>query len=616
MKGAADEMQQRRPMNQGRPQMNNRSNPGSRNMGARAQRDPRMNGYSGARAQRDPRMNGYSGARAQSDPRMNGYSGARAQSDPRMNGYSGARAQSDPRMNGYSGARAQGDPRMNGYSGARAQSDPRMNGYSGARAQSDPRVEAYIRQRREAEIRAEQARRAEIERRRAAAREARRRLEEQLKREKKMRRQRQRKIFLGRAVVCLIVFAILAIMTGIIATIHFNSSPDSPPSKITYIFGGATVRKVADAQAFKNGKMYVCFNDVADYLKLDVIGDTEHMKFVFADSIDDTESGSGGSGREETVIFYMDSRTVSINGQTVTLPADSYMFGEKVWVSIEFIEEYMVGLSVERKGSSVSVSMIVDEVNSTDEETVFLPVSLMLKPEEPIVSPGGSSDESNTPAGAPEQDVINFSTDLSAYEKYMDPDNMEDYLIVVNNTQTLDATHVPTDLVGVKNTRDDGRDTQYMRSCAAKALEALFIEMYAAGYTDMSVTSGYRAYATQEYLHNMYISNQMEADPSLSWEEAKAIVLTYSAEPGTSEHQTGLCIDMHNLPSADISFQHQAAYLWLKDNAWKFGFIERFPENKTDVTGISYEPWHWRFVGRDAAWEIYSQGLCLEEFVK
>ena len=618
-------MQQRRTTTQNAdrdPMQYNRSD-SSRSSGAvrvppaNRTREGRINNSNSAQGYRDPRMNPRYGAQGYRDPRMNPRYGSQGYRDPRMNPQYGAQGYRDPRMNNPYGSQGYRDPRMNNSYGSQGYREPRMNPRYGAQGYRDPRIEAYIRQRREAEIRAERTRRAELERRREAAREARRQLEEQLKREKKLKRQRQRKIFYGRAVVCLIVFVLLAVITAVFAIIHFNSSPDSPPSKITYVYGGDEVRKVAEAEAFRNGKMYVCFNDVADYLGLSVTGDTEKMKFVFTDNEDYSETGSEGNGREEFVTFMMDSRTVIINDQTVTLPADSFMFGEKVWVSIEFVEEYMTGLAVERNDGKVSISMIVDVKQSTDKETVFLPVSLALKNEGPIDSPGGTSDsENNTPAGAPDQSALSFTTDLSAYEKYMNPENAEEYLLLVNNSKTLDGSFIPGDLVGVINTRADGRDTQYLRNCAAKALEALFIEMYAAGHTDVSVTSAYRSFATQEYLHNLYISNQMEANPSLTWAEAKAIGLTYSAEPGTSEHQTGLCIDMHNLSSADQSFRYQAAYLWLKDNAWKFGFIERFPENKTEITGISYEPWHWRFVGRDAAWEIYSQGLCLEEYVK
>jgi D-alanyl-D-alanine carboxypeptidase len=108
----------------------------------------------------------------------------------------------------------------------------------------------------------------------------------------------------------------------------------------------------------------------------------------------------------------------------------------------------------------------------------------------------------------------------------------------------------------------------------------------------------------------------MKNNPSLTEAEAKEIVLTYSAFPGTSEHQTGLCCDMHNLPSAGVAFANKEAYTWLKENCHKFGFIIRFPEDKTDITGYSFEPWHYRFVGRYHATRMYNLGMCLEEYVE
>ena len=73
---------------------------------------------------------------------------------------------------------------------------------------------------------------------------------------------------------------------------------------------------------------------------------------------------------------------------------------------------------------------------------------------------------------------------------------------------------------------------------------------------------------------------------------------------------------MHNLGSADVAFAKKDAYLWLRDNAWKFGFILRFPEDKQEITKISFEPWHYRFVGRYHAKAIYDAGLCLEEYLE
>ncbi|MBQ5389726.1 MAG: M15 family metallopeptidase, partial [Clostridia bacterium] len=148
---------------------------------------------------------------------------------------------------------------------------------------------------------------------------------------------------------------------------------------------------------------------------------------------------------------------------------------------------------------------------------------------------------------------------------------------------------------------------------AEKALQALYIEMRAAGYTDVSVTSGYRSYDKQEYLYNLYTDREMKA--GISREEAQKIVDTYSARPGTSEHQTGLCCDMHNLGSASQKFAKQEVYTWLIENCYKFGFILRFPEGKEDITGYDFEPWHYRFVGRFHASEMHRLGMCLEEYV-
>ena len=95
-------------------------------------------------------------------------------------------------------------------------------------------------------------------------------------------------------------------------------------------------------------------------------------------------------------------------------------------------------------------------------------------------------------------------------------------------------------------------------------------------------------------------------------------MLTYSARPGTSEHQTGLCMDLivgGANPVLDESFADHACYRWLVENAHKFGFILRFPKGKETVTGYSYEPWHYRFVGVEAATEIYRRGITLEQYL-
>ena len=83
--------------------------------------------------------------------------------------------------------------------------------------------------------------------------------------------------------------------------------------------------------------------------------------------------------------------------------------------------------------------------------------------------------------------------------------------------------------------------------------------------------------------------------------------------PGTSEHQLGISVDINaeTLVSSD-----EAVYAWLAENSYKYGFINRYPADKTEITGTIYEPWHYRYVGKQAAMEIYSQNLCLEEYVE
>ena len=110
----------------------------------------------------------------------------------------------------------------------------------------------------------------------------------------------------------------------------------------------------------------------------------------------------------------------------------------------------------------------------------------------------------------------------------------------------------------------------------------------------------------------------MKKHPDWTLEQCSAEVLTYSALPGESEHQTGLCVDLISTKNVvlDETFADNPAYAWLTENAHNFGFILRYPTNKSDVTGIIYEPWHYRYVGKDYAKAICESGLCLEEYLQ
>ena len=120
------------------------------------------------------------------------------------------------------------------------------------------------------------------------------------------------------------------------------------------------------------------------------------------------------------------------------------------------------------------------------------------------------------------------------------------------------------------------------------------------------LSSGYRSYDEQNYLYQRKVSQYGE-------EQAKKIV----APPGTSEHQTGLACDITDkyYEFKDSSLENTALYQWMSQHCQEYGFIVRYPKDKEDVTGIIYEPWHFRYVGKEAAAYIMENGLCLEEFL-
>ena len=130
------------------------------------------------------------------------------------------------------------------------------------------------------------------------------------------------------------------------------------------------------------------------------------------------------------------------------------------------------------------------------------------------------------------------------------------------------------------------------------------------------VCSAYRTEATQTRLYRNKVARVRASGVPEDQVEAEAA--RWVAPPGTSEHQTGLALDIvaASYQILDEKQEDTAEQKWLMENSWKYGFILRYPEEKSEITGIGYEPWHYRYVGRAAAWEMYSTGVCLEEFLQ
>ncbi|MFF2797127.1 M15 family metallopeptidase [Lysinibacillus xylanilyticus] len=192
-------------------------------------------------------------------------------------------------------------------------------------------------------------------------------------------------------------------------------------------------------------------------------------------------------------------------------------------------------------------------------------------------------------------------------EEFLTVDDPESITVLVNKKYAFPEGYEPKDLVypNVPFIFNEKIEKRMMREEAAEYLEKMF---NAANKQNIHLAgvSAYRSSQTQTTLFNNYVERD-------GIENAK----TYSAVPGTSEHQSGLAIDVSGSDgscAADDCFANTEEAAWLEDNAHKYGYIIRFPKDKENITGYQYEPWHIRYVGVNLATELYNNGLTLEEY--
>lgn len=141
-------------------------------------------------------------------------------------------------------------------------------------------------------------------------------------------------------------------------------------------------------------------------------------------------------------------------------------------------------------------------------------------------------------------------------------------------------------------------------------LKQMILDMRNQGIKNIWAQSTYRSIEYQKGLYEKSINKYLEQGKTQ--EEAEKLTDEYINKPGTSEHHLGLAVDFNNV---DEGFENTKAYVWLLENASDYGFILRYPKEKEDITGIEYEPWHWRYVGPEHAKKMKEQNLCLEEYV-
>lgn len=197
------------------------------------------------------------------------------------------------------------------------------------------------------------------------------------------------------------------------------------------------------------------------------------------------------------------------------------------------------------------------------------------------------------------------------WEYPLDPEIIHDvsgYIILANRSHLLDSSFAPADLEKTKVERAKGTGAMELRRAASEALSAMFDAAKEAGYT-LYLKSAYRAYSTQKYMYSTRLDKNHGVDDG------------WVSYPGASDHQTGLGVDVLNYEwtlkdGMNSAFAATKEAQWMEAHCHEFGFILRYMEGKEDVTRIRFEPWHFRYVGKEAAAYIMENHLSLEEFTE
>lgn len=183
--------------------------------------------------------------------------------------------------------------------------------------------------------------------------------------------------------------------------------------------------------------------------------------------------------------------------------------------------------------------------------------------------------------------------------------------------RTADNQHLPRELILINRNNSipenfevdltEVQDGEQVDKRIYIYLEEMLADAVKAGY-DPEITSGYRPEEYQKEIFNNKVAEYRDAGHSKREAEKQASLQI--AKPGHSEHETGLAVDIN---SADGNSWE--LYGWLKENSFRYGFIIRYPYGKENITGISYEPWHLRFVGKESAEYIFRNNITLEEYL-
>lgn len=369
-------------------------------------------------------------------------------------------------------------------------------------------------------------------------------------------------------------FGIVALSALVLASILlFVAAMIESGSKKEYIYVfGDTEQELSEKLAFSDGVQYI------DMVALATFCDMESIEEGFAINGTYIKLENGSS-------------LATVNGFNVSLSEKALISDNHILIPIEDAKDLIFGINIDANSEKTVISAT---------ERIYMIAKNI---------------------------EFDYVTDVSAYLEYI---NSKDHYISIlaNKQHSIGEDFSPAKLVEIPKKYCRTDRVLKLDLTAEKALEAMMQDMFALGIDDVCVQSAYRTYAEQQSLFNNYVNS--EINKGLSREEAIANANKYSARPEYSEHRTGLCVDFF-VPSCmlelenygyegsypnDVGFTETNAYPWLLKNCWKYGFILRYPEDKVDITGYSYESWHYRFVGLEVASIIHQTGLSYEEYLE
>ncbi len=195
---------------------------------------------------------------------------------------------------------------------------------------------------------------------------------------------------------------------------------------------------------------------------------------------------------------------------------------------------------------------------------------------------------------------INTHRDIDFYEEILETDTGKKELMLVNKYYKLSETYEPTDLVEISSRY--AYSGKFISESILENVQNLIDSAKESGYK-LVVTQGYRSYEDQNTAYESYKSSNGESAAD-----------TFVSRPGHSDYQTGLSLDIEPYNKVIETPDENEEHIWLMSNAHNYGFILRYPKDKSDITGFNYYPWRLRYVGVEAATDIHSNNITLEEY--